>query len=644
MSFNFLGRVVFSFLLVTAIPSLAPRCLAVPQSGEAATAPVVKKVEPPNWWIGLTPDLMVLLSGQRLQATKVACNLPDVIVGQTEATQGGDYLFVWLKFGRQLRSGTIVCHLTTVSGETSFELPISNREPTAQRFHGLSSDDVLYLIMPDRFANGDPANDEPAEFPGTHDRAKPRSWHGGDLRGIRDHIDYLKNLGVTALWLTPVVKNGAEQDYHGYGAVDLYAVDPHLGTLGDYKELASALRQQRMKLFFDAVPNHVGPGHPWVTKPPLPDWFHGTAQNHLDTFAPFKNSFYGKPNSTGVSNDPFEALADPHATPAMRRNITDGWFFGVLPDLNTENPVVAKYLLQNSIWWIESAGLDGLRVDTFPYVLRTFWEQWHTGLRRIYPNLTTIGEIFHPDPAVTSFFVGGRKEWDGVDTGLSTVFDFPMYFTIRDVLLHGAPAGRIANVLRQDELYSHSDWLVPFLANHDVPRFSSEPGSTPDKLLCAFALALTLRGIPQLYYGDEIAMPGGDDPDNRRDFPGGWPDDAQNAFTEEGRTPEQQKIFSAVQNLLELRRHHAALRTGKLFHVFSDDDSYLFVRQTDDERVLVIFNNGAKSRTLTIAEGNTPLADTLRMTTLYGNSTAESTGTKLKVTAPPQSVSILSVD
>jgi len=162
--------------------------------------------------------------------------------------------------------------------------------------------------------------------------------------------------------------------------------------------------------------------------------------------------------------------------------------------------------------------------------------------------------------------------------------------------------------------------------------------------LCAFALALTLRGIPQLYYGDEIAMPGGDDPDNRRDFPGGWPDDAQNAFTEEGRTPEQQKIFSAVQNLLELRRHHAALRTGKLFHVFSDDDSYLFVRQTDDERVLVIFNNGAKSRTLTIAEGNTPLADTLRMTTLYGNSTAESTGTKLKVTAPPQSVSILSVD
>jgi glycosidase len=587
---------------------------------------------------------MVLLSGHGLQATQVGCNLPDVVVEHTEATQHGEYLFVWLKFGPHLRSGTIVCRLTTLNGDASFELPISNRKPTAQRFHGLSSDDVLYLIMPDRFANGDPTNDDPAEFPGSHDRSKPRSWHGGDLRGIREHIDYLKELGVTALWLTPVVKNGAEQDYHGYGAVDLYAADPHLGTLNDYKELASALRQQHMKLFFDAVPNHVGPRHPWVAKPPLPDWFHGTQQNHLDTFASFKNSFYGKTGSTGVSNDPFEALADPHATSAMRRNITDGWFFGILPDLNTENPVVAKYLLQNSIWWIEVAGLDGLRVDTFPYVSRAFWQQWHAGLRAIYPNLSTIGEVFHPDPSVTSFFVGGRKEWDGIDSGLSTVFDFPLYFTIRDVLLRGAPTGRIADILRQDQLYLHPDWLVPFFANHDVPRFSSEAGSSPAKLLCAYGLVLTLRGIPQLYYGDEIAMPGGGDPDNRRDFPGGWPGDPQNAFTEEGRTPEQQRIFLAVRNLLQLRRRHSALRIGKLLHVFSDEELYAFVRQTDDERLLVVFNNGGKSRTITIPEADTPLADTLRTTILFGTGTAQTTGKEMKITSPSQSVSIFSLD
>jgi neopullulanase len=644
MSLIALRRIIPCALLAIAFFPVSSQSAAVPQSKETATAPAITKIEPPNWWVGLTPDLMVLLSGHRLQATRVACNLPDVVVEHTEATQGGDYLFVWVKFGPRLRSGTIVCHLTTLSGDASFELPISNREPTAQRFHGLSSDDVLYLIMPDRFANGDPTNDEPAEFPGSHDRAKPRSWHGGDLRGIRDRIDYLKDLGVTALWLTPVVKNGNEQDYHGYGAVDLYAVDPHLGTLDDYKQLASALRLQRLKLFFDAVPNHVGPHHPWVAKPPLPDWFHGTPQKHLNTFAPFKHTFYGKSNSADASNDPFEALADPHATPAMRRNITDGWFSGVLPDLNTENPVVAKYLLQNSIWWIESAGLDGFRLDTFPYVSRMFWERWHAGLRRIYPNLTTIGEVFHPDPTVTSFFVGGRKEWDGVDTGLSTVFDFPLYFTIRDVLLRGAPTARIANVLRQDELYPHPDWLVPFFANHDVPRFSGEQGSSPEKLLCAFALVLSLRGIPQLYYGDEIAMPGGGDPDNRRDFPGGWPGDPQNAFTEQGRTPEQEKIFSATQNLLQLRRQHPALRAGKLFHVFSDDESYAFVRQTDDERLLVVFNNGAKPRTLTISEAGTPLAEALRTTTLYGDATAQSTGMELKITAPPQSVSIFSVD
>ena len=618
--------------------------LAAAQTTAAPITPAVTKVEPPNWWVGLTPDLMVLLSGHGLQATKVGCNLPDVVVARTEAAHGGDYLFVWLKFGPRLRSGTIVCRAATASGEASFELPIAKREPTAQRFHGLDSEDVLYLIMPDRLANGDPTNDEPSEFPGSPDRAKPRSWHGGDLRGVREHVPYLKDLGVNALWLTPVVKNGSEQDYHGYGAVDLYAVDPHLGNIEDYKDLASTLHQQRMKLFFDAVPNHVGPKHPWVSKPPLPDWFHGTAQKHLDSTSPIQNSFYGKPPSAGIGNDPFEVLADPHSTPAMRQNITDGWFFGILPDLNTENPVVAKYLLQNSIWWVESAGLDGLRVDTFPYVSRTFWEQWHTGLRRIYPNLTTIGEVFHPDPTVTSFFAGGRKEPDGIDTGLSTVFDFPLFFTLRDVLLRGAPAGRIANILRQDNLYPRPEWLVPFFANHDVPRLASEPGGSTAKLECAFGLVLTLRGIPELYYGDEIGMPGGADPDNRRDFPGGWPGDPQNAFAEGGRNPEQQRVFASVKRLLELRRKHQALRTGKLLQIFSDDESYLFVRQSDDEKLLVVFNNSSKSRTWKLPQVNTPLEDMLRSLSLYGGATSEINGREMKIAAPPQSVSILSLN
>lgn len=624
----------------------ANSAFATPQAAPSETAPVVTKVEPPNWWVGLTPDLMVLVSGHGLQATKVACNLPEVVVGRTQATQGGEYLFVWLKFAPQLRSGTVVCRATTPAGEVAFELPLAARQPTAQRFHGLSSDDVIYLIMPDRFANGDPTNDEPAEFPASRDRTKPRAWHGGDFRGIREHIAYLKDLGVTTLWLTPVVKNGAVQDYHGYGAVDLYAVDPHLGSLEDYKGLAADLRKQRMKLFFDAVPNHVGANHHWVAKPPLPDWFHGTADKHLDSNSSIKKSFYGVGNGAElpIKNDPFEALADPHATPKMRQNLTDGWFFGILPDLNTDNPVVVKYLLQNSIWWVESAGLDGLRVDTFPYVSRSFWQQWHTGLRRIYPNLTTIGEVFHPDPVVTSFFAGGKKDWDGIDTGLSTVFDFPLFFAMREVLLRAAPAGSIANVLRQDELYPHPEWLVPFFANHDVPRLISEPGSSPEKVLSAFALTLTLRGIPELYYGDEIGMAGGGDPDNRHDFPGGWPGDTRNAFTEEGRSIEQQRIFAAVQRLLRLRREHPALRTGKLLHMFSDDASYVFLRQTDDERLLIVFNNEKAQRILTIPQDHTPAENIQRVHALYGEAFATADGKRLRITAPAQSVSIFSLD
>jgi glycosidase len=619
--------------------------LAAAQAARGDTLPVVTKIEPPNWWVGLTPDLMVLVSGHALQATKVVCNLPDVVVGRTEATQNGEYLFVWLKFGPQLRSGTVVCRATTPTGEASFELPVASRQPAAQRFHGLSSDDVIYLIMPDRFANGDPTNDEPAEFGGSHDRTKPRAWHGGDLQGIREHIPYLKDLGVTALWLTPVVKNGATQDYHGYSAVDLYAVDPHLGSLEDYQGLASDLRQQRMKLFFDAVPNHVGPNHPWVAKPPLPDWFHGSAAQHLDSYSAVKGSFYGKGKAAeaATANDPFEVLTDPHAALALTRNLTQGWFFGILPDLNTENPMVAKYLLQNSIWWIESAGLDGLRLDTLPYVSRGFWQQWHGGLRRIYPNLSTIGEVFHPDPTVTSFFVGGRKGWDGIDTGVSTVFDFPLFFALRDVLLRGAPAGSIANVLRQDELYPHPDWLVPFFANHDVPRMVSEPDSSAEKLLSAFALILTLRGIPELYYGDEIGMAGGADPDNRHDFPGGWPGDARDAFTKEGRSPEQERIFTAVQKLLKLRREHPALRTGKLFHLFSDNGSYVFLRQTDDEQLLMVFNNEKGQRILKIPAAHTPAEKVQRVTTQYGEAFVTSNGKELLITAPAQSVSIFSL-
>jgi neopullulanase len=631
-----------SLLAAIALALLAGLAKAAPQETANPTAPLVTKVEPPNWWVGLTPEVMLLLSGHDLEATLVECNLPTLRVLRTQATAGGDYLFIWLKIGTDTKSGTAVCRITAPKGTTSFELPIAARAPTLGKFQGLSQDDVMYVILPDRFANGDPTNDEPGEAPGSYDRSKPRAYHGGDLRGIQNHLQYLKDLGVTTLWLTPIVKNGAAQDYHGYGAFDLYAVEPHLGALKDYQDLVAAAHKQGMKIFFDIVPNHVGPKHPWVSNPPMPDWFHGTLQHHIDSFSPFKGSFYGKEG--GQPNDPFESLIDPHAPLRMKRNLTDGWFFGILPDMNTENPVVEQYLLQNSIWWAEVSGLDGYRVDTFPYVGRKFWANWHAGLHRLYPRLTTVGEVFHPDPSVTSFFVGGVRRYDGIDSGLSTVFDFPMFFTLRDVLLRRAPAGRIADVLRHDTLYVHPEMLVPFFANHDVPRFASAEGSSPAKLRLAFGLTLTLRGIPEIYYGDEIGMPGGGDPDNRRDFPGGWMGDASNAFTQAGRTSGQQEIFSYVQALLKLHREHAALRGGWLWHLASDESSYVFARESEEERLVVAFNNAEQTRELRIPLGDTPAQKASVIDLLFGDAKAEFAGKEIHITMSGQSLSIFSLN
>lgn len=587
---------------------------------------------------------MLLLSGHHLEATRVACNLESIVVERTQAAAGGGYLFVWLTIGADTKPGTAVCRITTLTGKTSFELPLAPRAMKLGRFQGVSQEDVIYLVMPDRFANGDPTNDDPAEARGMHDRSNPRAYHGGDLPGIREHLPYLKDLGVTTLWLTPILRNGAAQDYHGYGAVDLYAVDPHFGTIQDYQELVAEAHKQGMKMLFDFVANHVGPKHPWVADPPITDWFHGTPQHHLDSSGGVNGAFYGKTSKQPIVNDPFELLVDPHAPARLSRNLTEGWFFGVLPDLNTENPMVAEYLLQNAIWWAETSGLDGYRLDTFPYVSRKFWSGWHDGLHEIYPYLTTLGEVFHPDPSVTSFFAGGQKRFDGVDSGVSTLFDYPMFFALRDVLLRDAPAGRIADILRSDWLYPHPETLVTFFGNHDVPRLASAEGSSLAKLKLAFGLILTLRGIPELYYGDEIGMTGGGDPDNRHDFPGGWPGDPNNAFTAEGRTAEQQTLFHYVQTLLRLRREHPALQSGKLWHLASDQTSYIFLRETEEEHVLVAFNNSDKPREMKIPLRDTPAQGAAGFTLLAGEAKADAFGGEARLTMPGQSISIFLVD
>lgn len=616
----------FFLAIATALHFDATLASAAPPPGEPV-APAVTKIEPPNWWVGLTPEVMLLLSGHNLEATVVACNPPSLHVTRTQATAGGDYLFVWLKIGANTRTGTAVCQIRTPAGTTSFELQLAARPPAPGKLPGLAPDDVLYLIMPDRFADGDPTNNEPSQSPGTYDRSQPRAYHGGDLRGIREHLPYLRDLGVTTLWLTPVYDNdnASPQDYHGYGAVDFYAVDEHLGTVTDLVELVAAAHRHGIKVFLDTVLNHTGPRHPWVKAPPEADWFHGTADQHLTATASM------------------DRLADMHAPPKLWRSLVEGWFADKLPDLNQENPRVDQYLVQNTLWWAERTGVDGYRLDTFPYIARRFWSNWHRRLFRIYPHFATIGEVFNSDPTVTAFFTGGRTQFDGIDSGVTTVFDFPFFFALRDVILRGMPQSRLVGVLQRDWLYARPDRLVTFLGNHDVPRFLSEPGASKDKLKLAFSVLLTVRGIPQLYYGDEIGMQGGADPDNRRDFPGGFPGDPRNAFTAEGRTPDEQEIFSHVQALLRLRREHAALRGGRHWHLAWDDTLYAFVREAREERLLVIFNNADQPRDVHLNLQDTPLSDCHSLEPVFAAAAAFVRKHQAELRVAPRSVAMYAV-
>ncbi|HVI08930.1 MAG TPA: alpha-amylase family glycosyl hydrolase [Candidatus Binatia bacterium] len=598
----------------------------------AAQTPLIRRVDPPNWWIGL-PNPMLMLTGEHLAGARVSTTTPGIRVVRTVDGLAGRYEFVWLEINEAASPGNIVLDVAAGGGRQQINFPVRQRSPagTAARqdggFNGFGPDDVIYLIMPDRFADGDEANNFPDS--GSYDRAAPRAYHGGDLRGIQQKLPYLKDLGVTTIWITPIYQNSG-RDYHGYHAMDLYAVEKHFGSLADYVSLVKAAHSQGMKVLLDIVPNHVGPTNAWLDDPPTERWLHGTRAKHLST-----------PST-------FAPEADPHSSLRETRDIVEGWFAGILLDMGTDDAITAQYLRQNALWWAETGALDGFRIDTFPYVDRAFWHSFHADLHGAYPRFRTIGEVINSDPSVTSFFVGG-KTTDGIDTGVDTIFDVPLETAIRNVLLHDAPVTQIDEVLRHDWMFPHPENLVTYFGNHDIRRFMSEPDATPQKLELAFSLILTLRGVPEIYYGDEIAMPGGEDPDNRRDFPGGFPGDTRNAFTPQGRTAAEQDMFGYVHRLLQVRREQPALRTGALVHIFADDHVLAYVRTSGADsagrQVLMIMNGADKPRNVEIDLADTPLANARSLTSLMGSGDAKITGnSSIKVGLPPLSMNIYRVN
>ncbi len=565
-------------------------------SGVSAQAPIVEKVDPPSWFAPSTVNpVRILIRGKHLEGARAGC--ARAACTGLKINAAGTYAFLDVALPAGTAAGSIPITLSTSRGRVEVPFRVSRRVPGAGR--GFGPDDVIYLIMPDRFANGDPGNDDPAVSRGMLDRANPRFYHGGDLAGVRQRLPYLKSLGVTAIWLNPIYDNTNTPnrrqsfqgqpitDYHGYGAVDFYGMEERFGDFTGLGDLIAEARRVGIKIILDMVANHTGPYHPWVNDAPTPTWFNGTAGSHLS------------------NNWQIWTLADPYATPAVRERTLSGWFADVLPDLNQDDPEVARYIIQNSLWWIGVTGADGIRQDTWPYVPRRFWRDWMTALKREFPRLTVVGEVWDGNPALVSFFEGGKLQPDGIDDKVDYLFDFPLFYPMRRAFAEGRDVREVAQMLSHDRLYRNPSNLVTFLGLHDVQRFMAEPGATPTGLKLAFTFLLTTRGIPLIYYGDEIGMPGGNDPDNRRDFPGGWPGE-RNAFEAANRTRDEQEIFQHVQKLLGLRSIRPELR-GRATQMLVADPQTLVYRRGP---TVVAINNDTASVTLKVP-GAVPGSDLL---------------------------------
>ena len=539
-----------------------------------AATPEILKLEPPNWWanqaIGSQGNpLRLLVRGKNLQGARVQAP-SGFKASNIKINAVGTYLFLDLVINKTTKPGSYVFKVMTSDGKTDLKFEVAAPLPQQGNFQGFNQDDVIYLVMPDRFANGDTTNDDPAISKGLFDRSKGRYYHGGDLQGVINKLPYLKDLGITTIWLNPIYDNTNQPDikevydgqpttgYHGYGAIDFYGVDEHLGDVKKFRELVEKAHALGLKIIQDQVANHCGPYHPWVNDAPTPTWFNGTEANHIN------------------ENWQTHLAMDKYAPPDLLKPMLDGWFVNILPDLNQNDPEVAKYIIQNTLWWIGVSGMDAIRQDTLPYVPRKFWNQWMTAIKRDYPNINVVGETLDGLPAQVAFFQGGAKRFDGIDSKIDTEFDYPLYFSLRRVFAEGQSIRQLTDILQQDYLYPAPEKLVTLLGSHDVGRFMNEKGATAEGLKLAFTFLLTTRGIPQLYYGDEIAMRGGNDPDNRRDFPGGWNSDSHNAFEASGRTAEENDMFEYLQKLLKLRKGNLSWRNGGLRHLFISDQAYVY--------------------------------------------------------------------
>lgn len=564
--------------------------LACVLAGQLAQAAEINRIEPPCWWVGMkNPELQIMVYGPGIGEAHVSVDYPGVRLKETVKTENPNYLFLYLDIEEDAAPGRMDLSFETSGGTMvrEYELLPRSTKPGAMGFSGA---DVLYLITPDRFANGDPSNDtlEGARV----DRSRSGGRHGGDIRGVTDHLDYISDLGVTAIWLNPVQKNSANS-YHGYAISDFYAVDPRFGTMDDYVEMIDKAHEMGLKVVMDMIFNHCGSAHWWMEDLPTSDWLN------------VNNEFV-------QTNHQKWTAVDPHAAPSERSGFTDGWFNRGMPDLNQRNPLLATYLIQSSIWWIEYARIDGIRQDTHPYMDLQFGADWCNAVLTEYPDFNIVGETWYPvGSGFPAWWQRGSK-LNPVDTGLKTVMDFNLAFIVPDAFKEandpsdGASKGlfNIYVSLANDFLYEDTENILIFLDNHDLSRFARKDDSGLDKYRQGVAFILTTRGIPQIYYGTELLFTGTKNEGDgiiRKDMPGGWQGDERSVFTSEGRTDMENEAWNYMSTILNWRKTSEAVKHGDLIQyapLREYGDCYVYARIKGDETVLVVLNGSDKATEL----------------------------------------------
>jgi glycosidase len=535
----------------------------------------IDKIEPPNWWKGMKWDtLQIMLYGENLDDVSVAINTNDIKILNIQQLENKDYLFVDLVIDENIQPDSYELKFSKDGEEINYNYEIKEREFAPEEHLGFSNEDVVYLIFVDRFNNGDSSNDTLKVSLDEFKYKELNGRHGGDLQGVIDKLDYLKELGITAIWLTPTLENKMYMSYHGYAATNLYKIDERFGSNELYKKLIKEAKAKGIKVIYDHVANHIGINHQWVKNLPSPGWINGTVEDH-------ESANHDKPS-----------IVDIHSNENSRSFNEKGWFTDYMIDLNQANPFLAKYIIQNTLWWIEYAGIDGIREDTYPYANQRFMADWAKAILKEYPNFNIVGEIWTGEPAFLAGFQKKSKVRENFETNLPSLLDFGMRDAFAKYLSGEKGLYEIYKTLAQDYLYSNPNNLMPFIDNHDVDRGMFIAKGDYAKFKIALTILLTSRGIPQIFYGTEIGInEGGHHGRIRKPFPGGFPGDQRNAFTEEGRTSEENEIYKYLKRLIEIRKKYKALATGKLLHFTPYDDTYVYFKEFDEQKIMVVINN-----------------------------------------------------